>query len=324
MQNKFLISIIVPCYNEADNIFPLLARIKDVLHTYNYEIILINDGSTDATQQNITLVAQEDNSIKYIHFSRNFGHQAAIKAGIDYANGDCMVTIDADLQQPPETILKMLNEWQKGFNIVTAIRKENPNLPLFKKLTSKGFYWFLSLISDQKETPQGADFRLFDKKIAEVIKKMPEKNLYLRGLFSWIGFSQTTIYYKEEERIYGTTKYTSKKMFQLASNGITSSSVKPLRIALNMGVFFAFLAFAYGIYAIAVLFLGLTVSGWTSTIATIVFLAGIQLIVLGVIGEYLGKLYIEYKQRPLYLIADTNILPYKNEFTNPKLERSEP
>jgi len=194
---------------------------------------------------------------------------------------------------------------------------------LFKKLTSKGFYWFLSFISDQKGIPQGADFRLFDKKIAEVIKKMPEKNLYLRGLFSWIGFSQTTIHYKEEERAFGTTKYTRKKMFQLASNGITSSSVKPLRIALNMGVFFAFLAFAYGIYALIVLFLGLAISGWTSTIATIVFLAGIQLIVLGVMGEYLGKLYIENKQRPHYLIADSNILPYNNEFTNPKLERSE-
>ena len=322
--SNFSISIIVPCYNEADNIFPLVASIKKVLQPYNYEIILINDGSTDATQQLIELIAEEMTKVKYISFSRNFGHQAAIRAGIDYAIGDCIVTMDADLQHPPVSIPEMIRLWGKGFDIVTATRISNGKQSLFKKLSSKSYYWLFSKISDQKVIVNGADFRLFDKKIGEIIREMPEKNLYLRGLFSWVGFKQTTIKYKECARTLGHTKYTTKKMFQLASNGITSSSVKPLRLAISIGVSFAFFAFCYGVYAIIVMAMGLTVSGWASIIATIVFLAGIQLLVLGVMGEYIGKLFIASKQRPHYLIAHTNLKNINNSTTIKNIERRMP
>ncbi|QTE22222.1 glycosyltransferase family 2 protein [Polaribacter cellanae] len=307
MMNNFLISIIVPCYNEAENIFLLISKIEKTLAEYKYEIVLVNDGSTDNTAQIIALVSQKNKNIKYIYFSRNFGHQAAIKAGIDYAKGDCLVTMDADLQHPPETILKMISLWKKGFEVITATRKKNAKISFLKKWFSKSFYWFLSTLSDQEVIVNAADFRLFDKKIATFIRNMPETHLYLRGLFSWIGFKQTTVDYNQEKRIHGSTKYSYKKMISLASNGITSSSIKPLRIALSIGIVFAILAFAYGIYAIVIMFLGLTVSGWTSIIATILFLSGIQLMVLGVMGEYIGKIYIENKQRPHYLISQTNI-----------------
>lgn len=309
--NKFLVSLIVPCHNEADNIHPLITRIQQALKQYKYEIILINDGSTDETQQVMEFVSQENQTVKYICFSRNFGHQAAIKAGVDYANGACIVTLDADMQHPPETIPEMIHLWLDGFDIVTATRHSVEQLSLFKKLSSLCFYWFFSKITDQKDVVNEADFRLFDKKIGTIIRNMPEKNLYLRGLFSWVGFKQTNVVYQEELRAFGKTKYTTKKMFQLASNGITAFSIKPLRISLSVGMLFALLAFGYGIYAIVVLLLGYAVSGWTSIIASVLFLSGIQLMVLGIIGEYLGKLYIENKQRPNYLITYTNISDYK-------------
>lgn len=305
--SDILISIVVPCYNEADNIFILVNKIEKVMVPYPFEIILVNDGSTDGTAQVVEIMSQKNKSIKYIHFSRNFGHQAAIKAGIDFAIGDCVITMDADLQHPPETLPQLIALWLEGFEVITATREADAKLPLFKKWSSQGFYWLLSALSEQKVVAEAADFRLFDKKIASVIRNMPETHLYLRGLFSWIGFKQTTVSYKQEKRIHGTTKYNLKKMMQLASNGITSSSIKPLRIALTIGVVFAFLAFGYGMYAIVVMLLGLTVSGWTSIIATILFLSGIQLMVLGVMGEYIGKNYIENKQRPHYLVTKTNI-----------------
>ncbi|MGS2741685.1 glycosyltransferase family 2 protein [Sinomicrobium sp. M5D2P17] len=306
--NEFSLSIIVPCYNEADNIFPLLSRIQEVMQPYNnYEIILVNDGSCDNTQQVIESALHEDESIKYICFSRNFGHQTALKAGIDFAHGDCIVTMDADLQHPPETILKMITLWQKGYDIVTAIGADKNRSSLLKRQTSKWYYLFLSKISDQDVMINGADFRLIDRKVGDIIRNIPGQNIYLRGLFSWIGFKQTTIKYQEENRIHGTTKYTFKKMLSLASNGITSSSIKPLRFALSAGIFFALLAFGYGMYAVIVMLMGLTIVGWTSIVACIVFLSGIQLIVLGVMGEYLGKLYMESKQRPSYFITKTNI-----------------
>jgi glycosyltransferase involved in cell wall biosynthesis len=321
MMNKFLVSIIVPCHNEAGNIHLLIARMQQALQQYQYEIILVNDGSTDETQQVMELVSQENQAVKYICFSRNFGHQAAIKAGVDFAKGDCIVTIDADLQHPPETIPEMIQLWLNSFDVVTATRSSAEQLTLFKKMSSKLFYWFFSKITDQKVVANGADFRLFDKKIATVIRNMPEKNLYLRGLFSWVGYKQTTVAYLEERRAFGKTNYSTKKMFQLASNGITAFSIKPLRMSLIIGVLHALLAFGYGIYAIIVLLLGDAVSGWTSIIASILFLSGIQLMVLGVIGEYLGKLYIENKQRPNYLIVDTNMNDYKNEPLTNAVER---
>ena len=321
MKINFLISIIVPCYNEADNIFLLVNKIKEVLTQYQYEIILVNDGSTDSTVQVIELIAQENKHLKYIYFSRNFGHQAAIKAGIDYAKGGCIVTMDADLQHPPETIVKMIELWEEGYDIVTATRKQAVKLSFFKKMSSKLFYWAFLKISDHKVINNGADFRLFDKKIGDIIRSMPEKNLYLRGLFGWVGFNQTTVNYNQANRAYGKTKYSKKKMFKLASNGITAFSVRPLRFSLSIGVMFAILAFTYGLYAVVMMLLGGTVSGWTSIIASILFLAGIQLMVLGVMGEYIGKLFMESKQRPHYLVNKTNIKETNLHTDNIEAER---
>lgn len=303
----FLVSIVIPCYNEAENIAPLLMRIESALDNYSYEILFVNDGSKDGTQHQIELAHSINTSVKYISFSRNFGHQAALKAGIDHAKGDCIVTIDADLQKPPEAIPEMITLWQKGNEIVTAVCKNQGQSSLFKRLTSDGYYRVLSWLADHEVVPNGADFRLFDRKVADIIKGIQTQNLYLRGTFSWVGYRQAVTYYREEKRKFGKTKYGIWKMINLASNGITSFSVKPLRFALAVGVFFAGLAFGYGIYAITIVFLGMTVPGWASLVASIVFLSGIQLMVLGVIGEYIGKIYIEIKQRPAYLISKTNI-----------------
>lgn len=311
--NDFLVSIVVPCYNEAENISPLLDRIESTLNPYIYEVILVNDGSCDHTQLEIDIAATENSHVKYIGFSRNFGHQNALKAGIDHAAGDCIVTIDADLQKPPEAILEMIALWQKGNDIVTAVCKNEGQPSLFKKLTSVGYYRLLSWLSDHEVLPNGADFRLIDRKVADIIRDIKTENLYLRGIFSWIGYKQAVTYYREDKRRFGKTKYGLWKMLNLASNGITSFSVKPLRFALAGGLVFACLAFGYGIYAITMVFLGMTAPGWASLVASIVFLSGIQLMVLGVIGEYIGKMYMEIKQRPAYLIAKTNIsIPFNS------------
>ena len=319
--NDFLVSIVVPCYNEAENIAPLLVRIDSTLKEYSYEVILVNDGSKDGTQLEIELAQSINPSVRYISFSRNFGHQAALKAGIDHAKGDCIVTMDADLQKPPEAIPEMISLWQKGNDIVTAVCKNQGQPSLFKKLTSTGYYRLLSWLADHKVVPNGADFRLFDRKVAAIIRNIQTQNLYLRGIFSWVGYTQAVTHYKEDVRNFGETKYGLWKMLNLASNGITSFSIKPLRLALALGVFFAFLAFGYGIYAISAVFLGKTVPGWASLVASVVFLSGVQLTVLGVIGEYVGKIYTELSQRPAYLIAESNIQPGN---TNQGMDRFPP
>jgi len=307
MKTDFLISIVIPCYNEADNLIPLIDRIDYSLFNYQYEIIIVNDGSFDESQLQISYIAVDRPEIKYLNFSKNFGHQAALKAGIDYSLGDCIVTIDGDLQKPPELIPEMVVLWLKGNDIVTAICNNEGQKSFFKRLSSKWYYKILSWLSDNKIQAHGADFRLIDSKVGNIIKSLESKNLFLRGIFSWIGFRQTTVSYTEDIRKFGNTKYNLWKMIGLASNGVTSLSVKPLRFALCLGVFFAFLAFFYGSYAIGLFYFGVTVPGWASLIASIVFLSGIQLIVLGVLGEYLGKIYIQTKNDPLYIVESSNI-----------------
>jgi polyisoprenyl-phosphate glycosyltransferase len=303
----FLISVVVPCYNEAENIPILTKRLQDTLVGDSFEIILVNDGSTDMTQQEIELAARLDDRISFLGFSRNFGHQAALKAGIDHAHGDCIVTLDADMQKPPEIIPEMVALWQKGNEIVTAISKNEGQPGFLKRWTSKTYYQILSWLAEYPIVPHGADFRLFDRQVADVIRGISSQNLYLRGVFSWVGYSQATVNYTEKKRQAGSTHYSLSKMLNLASNGITSLSIKPLRMALALGISFALLAFGYGIYAISIVFLGMTVPGWASLVASIVFLSSIQLIVLGVIGEYIGKIYREVSQRPAYLISKTNL-----------------
>lgn len=319
--NDFLISVVVPCYNEAENIPVLVKRLQHALAAYSFEIILINDGSTDTTQQELELASTLDSRISYLSFSRNFGHQAALKAGIDHAQGDCIVTLDADMQKPPEIIPEMVSLWQKGNEIITAISKNEGQPGFFKRWTSTAFYRILTWLAEHPIVQHGADFRLIDRKVASIIRSIQSQNLYLRGIFAWAGYTQATIYYREEKRLAGTTKYSLGKMLNLASNGITSLSIKPLRMALAMGIGFAFLAILYGMYAITIVFLGMTVPGWASLVASIVFLSSIQLIVLGVIGEYIGKIYRELSQRPLYLISKSNLShPVEDAPINQKLK----
>jgi dolichol-phosphate mannosyltransferase len=285
----------------------LIRRLRKVLVETDYELILVDDGSRDGTEKVLRQQARRDRRVKYLALSRNFGHQAALKAGIDHARGACVVTMDADLQHPPETIPEMYALWQKGYDVVTARRRHAQQRGFFKNITARLFYGLLGRLTDT-DMPAGAgDFRLFDRKVAEVIRALPEQDLYLRGLFAWVGFRQTTVPYDEEKRQRGRSKYGLWRMIKLAGSGITSFSVRPLKISLAAGLLFAFLAFAYGVYAIVMLVTGNTVTGWTSVIASILFLSGIQLIVLGIMGEYLGKLFMENKRRPVYIISDTNL-----------------
>jgi len=301
------ISVVVPCYNEAENIPSLLMRLQKVLKEKNYELVLVDDGSDDGTKELLRKEATHNKRLNYLVLSRNFGHQAALKAGIDHARGACVVTMDADLQHPPETIPEMYALWQKGYDVVTARRSHVQQRGFLKNITARLFYGLLGRLTDT-DMPAGAgDFRLFDRKVAEVIRNLPEQDLYLRGLFSWVGFRQTTIPYMEGKRQRGQSKYNLWKMMKLAGSGITSFSVRPLKISLAAGLLFAILAFGYGVYAIVMLVTGNTVTGWTSVIASILFLSGIQLIVLGIMGEYLGKLFMENKRRPVYIISDTNL-----------------
>lgn len=271
------------------------------------------DGSADTTQQEMEVAAALDDRISFLSFSRNFGHQAALKAGIDHAQGDCIVTLDADMQKPPELIPEMIGLWQKGKKVVTAISKNEGQPGLVKRWSSTTYYRILSWLAEYPIVSHGADFRLFDRQVADVLRGISSQNLYLRGVFSWVGYSQATVNYREEKRQAGSTRYSLSKMVNLASNGITSLSIKPLRMALALGIAFAFLAFGYGVYAISIVFLGMTVPGWASMVASIVFLSSIQLIVLGVIGEYIGKIYREVSQRPAYLISKTNLKSSSNQ-----------
>lgn len=303
------ISVVIPVYDEEENIHVLYEKLRDVLRKVeDYEIIFVDDGSTDGTLKNIERLNKKDSKVKYLSFSRNFGHQIALKAGLDHASGDGVITMDGDLQHPPEYIVPMLKKWEEGYEAVYSIRSEDTYASFFKKTTSNFFYKILNTLSDVYIPPGGADFRLLDKKIVDLIKNMNEPSFFLRGIVPWLGFQQTSITYKVGKRLAGRTKYSARRMFLLALDGITSFSIKPLRIATFIGFVLAILSAIYGIYAIIIrVVYQIGIPGWASIVTTIVFMGGIQLMMLGVIGEYLGKLFIESKKRPLYLVKKTNL-----------------
>ncbi|MGP8215783.1 MAG: glycosyltransferase family 2 protein [Bacteroidia bacterium] len=305
---KNMVSIIIPCYNEEDNIALLYRLINEQLQGYIYGLIFIDDGSTDNTLHVIRGLSEQNRAVKYLSFSRNFGHQNALKAGIDYANGDCVIMMDADLQHPPGIIPEMIKKWQEGFDIVYTLRKDNDSVSFFKKRTSKLFYRIVNYLSDIKVEDGAADYRLIDRKVADVFKyDFGEYFLFIRGLTSWVGFKQYAITYTPQERHSGKSKYSLFKMIGFALYGITSLSMKPLRLATILGMSVSILSFFYGLYALfASIFTNRTIQGWTSTILTILFIGGIQMFLLGIIGEYLGKLFFEVKKRPHYILKDTN------------------
>jgi len=309
MKSEFMLSVVIPIYNEELNIVELNSRIGLALgNVKNYEIIFVDDGSTDGTLQMIKNLADGNSRIKFLSFSRNFGHQNALRAGLEFATGDCVVSMDGDLQHPPELIVRMIEKWQEGFEIVYTIRKDCEKISFIKRKTANIFYKLMSTLSDVN-IPQGAaDFRLLDKKIVEIIMKMNENNLFLRGLVSWVGFNQFAIEYEPEARFAGKTKYSLRKMISLAINGITSFSIKPLRLATILGSVIAVFSFIYGFYAIYIkVFTDEAMSGWTSLLVSVLFLAGIQLLTFGIMGEYIGKLFMESKRRPSFIIKEKNI-----------------
>jgi polyisoprenyl-phosphate glycosyltransferase len=300
------ICIIIPCYNEKENLLYINQRLQEIFKLYSkysFRILFVNDGSNDETLEEIKELRKNNPNIDFISFSRNFGHQQAIKAGIDHANADAVITMDADLQHPPEFIPEFIKFWEKGFDVINSRIRDSENQTLLKKATSKSFYTLLNLLSYVKIESGTADFRLIDKKVLEQLRKLNEQNLFIRGVIPWIGFKQYTLDYSPGERKFGKTKYSVKKMFSLAITGITSFSIKPLRISIIFGLILSVIAIAYMMYALYIgLFTEKAIEGWTSVIVSVLFIGGLQLLMLGIIGEYLGKLFIENKKRPNYII----------------------
>ncbi len=306
------ISVVIPAHNEEGNISLIYQRIKTVfsqLEDYYFEIIFVNDGSRDRTQLILEELATNHNEIKFIEFSRNFGHQPAVKAGMDFADGNAVISMDADLQHPPELIPEMIRKWEEGFDVVLTNRKYPKEISYFKKKTSEIFYRFLSRISDvDLKKGGGSDFRLMDASVVEVFKKFNEDDLFLRGLTSWMGFRQASVNFLAGERNAGESSYNIKKMMKFAFTGITAFSVKPLYLAAYLGFMFSVLSVVgYGIYVIESFVSGTEISGWASLIMTIVFFGGLQLIILGIFGIYLGKIFKQVKERPNYIIRSKNL-----------------
>lgn len=308
--NKKLVSIVLPAFNESGNIAEIKEKICRCfpLDAYNLELIFVDDGSTDDTIEQLQNLAGTDSSVHYIELSRNFGHQCALKAGVDYAHGDCVISMDCDLQHPPELIQKMLDKWEDGFDVVYTCRAESNSASFLKRKTSNAFYSLFNWFSDVKIEKGTADFRLIDKRVAEVFRRFRENDLFIRGMVKWIGFKQVHIDYEPNERFSGTSKYSIRKMLRLAVHAVTSFSVRPLYLAIYVGFALSLLALLYLPYVVYSFFYsGHYAYGWASVILTIVFFSGLQLSVLGVIGIYLGKMFMQVKDRPLYIVRSTNI-----------------
>lgn len=305
------ISVVIPMYYEEQVAEECYERVSKVLYdlrdNYDYEILFINDGSKDNTLPILENIAKEDSKIKVISFSRNFGHQAAVTAGLKFVTGDCVVIIDADLQDPPELIPDMVKEWEKGYDVIYGKRKKRDGESAFKLFTAKAFYQTLNKLSDIEIPKDTGDFRLADRKVIDVINSLPEHNKFLRGLFSWTGFKQEPLEYERKERFAGTTKYPLKKMLKLATDGILSFSIKPLKLVGGLGILSVVISIIILIYAIlsfAFKWNNIT-SGWTSIMCTLTFMGGIILISLWMMGEYIGRIYDEVRGRPQYVIEKT-------------------
>ena len=306
------ITWIIPCYNEENVIFELLKRIKKVsqkLNKYNWELILIDDGSSDNTKN---LLKQIDNypfRLVLLSFSRNFGHQSAVQAGMDYCKSDAAIIIDADLQDPPEIAEMMIKKWENGYQVIFGQRTLRLKEKWFKKLTAYIFYRLFNFLSGIAIPLDTGDFRLIDKTVIDAIKKLPEKGRFIRGLVSWVGFKQTSVKYQRDERFAGDTKYTLKKMFALAIEGLTTFSRRPLRLATFTGFFFSILAFLYMLYIFYLrLFTEILVAGWAAIIIVLLFSSGFQMIFIGLLGEYIGNIFFETKNRPIYILEEMLVI----------------
>jgi len=305
--SESFISVIVPMYNEEEVIGTTFTRLKEVMDSTGdrYELIFVNDGSKDRSADIIRELSNEHKEVVLIDFSRNFGHQIAITAGMDYARGDAIIIIDADLQDPPEIMLQMIEKWREGYEVVYGKRIKRKGETWFKKTTAMMFYRTLRALTSVDIPNDTGDFRLIDRKVCDVLKGLKEKNRFVRGLISWIGFKQTSVEFVREERFAGETKYPLKRMLQFALDAITSFSYKPLRIASYIGFTISFVSFIYLLIVLYQrLFTESTTAGWASIVAINLLFNGIILILLGVIGEYIGRIYDETKNRPLYIVRE--------------------
>ena len=308
MVSNPVLSVIVPIYNEQEVLTETYKRLTSVMETFaeSYELIFVNDGSRDRSPQMLAELCAQDKNVKFINFSRNFGHQPAITAGMDYARGQAVVVIDADLQDPPEIILEMIKKWREGFDVVYGKRVKRKGETVFKKLTAKLYYRILKSVTKVEIPTDTGDFRLIDRKVCDAMKSLPERNRYVRGLVSWVGFKQTAVEFVRQERFAGETKYPLRKMIKLALDGITSFSYKPLKIAMGLGFTFAVLSFIYlVVIIIQALFTDTTIDGWASFMVIHLFSTGVLLIMLGIIGEYIGRIFDEIKERPIYIVRET-------------------
>jgi polyisoprenyl-phosphate glycosyltransferase len=299
-------SIIAPIYNEFENIPTLWERISQVMDSTGeaWELILVDDGSSDGSTDKIRELAASDARVRPVIFARNFGHQIAVTAGLDYARGQAIVVIDADLQDPPEVILELAEKWKEGYEVVYAVRSEREGESWFKLFTASMFYRLIYRITDVKIPLDTGDFRLIDRKVVDVMNSMRERHRFLRGMSAWIGFKQVGVEYKRAARVAGVTKYPFKKMLRLALNAITGFSYFPLQVATYVG----FIAAGMAILAIPVVTIMRLVDsqffeGQTTTLVSVLFLGGVQLISLGILGEYIGRIYDEVKGRPLYVVS---------------------
>lgn len=307
-ERRPLLSVVVPCMNEEQVLPETHRHLVSVLNQapVAFEIIYVDDGSSDATPDVLRKLQEQDAHVRVVRFSRNFGHQIAITAGIEHAGGDAVVIIDADLQDPPAVILEFLAKWMDGFDVVYGVRTERDGESPFKLWTAKLFYRFISRLSDTSIPVDTGDFRLMDRRVVDALLSMPERDRFVRGMVSWLGFSQTAVAYHREPRVAGRTKYSLFKMIRFALDGIFSFSILPLRLATWIG----FAASGLSILGIVIVFLDKyfavpgMVKGWSSTVVVVLFIGGVQLICLGLIGEYVGRIYGESKRRPLYVVRE--------------------
>ena len=307
MTKQYTYSIVVPVFNEEEVLGEFYKRLVSVMDSVqeSYEIIFVNDGSKDRSLEIMKELHSKDKNVKIINFSRNFGHQIAITAGMDYSLGKAVMIIDADLQDPPELITEFIRKWKEGFEVVYGTREKRDGESIFKKITSSIFYRILEKITEIKIPVDAGDFRLIDIKVVNSLKEIREKSRFMRGLTTWTGFNQIGVLYKREKRFAGHTKYSLKKMLKFALDAVFSFSNFPLKIAGFFGFLVASLSFLYLVYILVLkMFTNVLIEGWASLIAVVLFLGGVQLICLGIIGEYIGRISEEVKRRPLYIIKE--------------------
>lgn len=308
LQSKKLVSIVIPCYNEQEVLPETLTRLlnfSDNAKDFDFELLFVDDGSRDQTRDILKNASKMHSVVKPLLFSRNFGHQIAVSAGIDAAKGDAVVLIDADLQDPIEVIDEMLLQWQAGYDVVYGVRASRDGESRFKIASARAFYRILNRLSDVPIPLDTGDFRLMSRRVVNIISSMPESDRFIRGMVSWVGFNQKAIYYERAQRFAGTSKYPLRKMIKFATDGILSFSNKPLKLATHFGIFCALIALLSTIFLIILKFTDdQLVPGWASTLISIFFLGGVQLICFGLLGEYIGRIYNEVKKRPLYILDE--------------------